>query len=228
MRAFKRIFYLSLFAVAMAYLEAAVVVYLRELYYPANILDIFPAKVFTMFDYYIELGRELATLVMLFAAGMLSTKNLKQGLMGFLYAWGVWDIFYYVWLYVTIGWPRSLFEWDILFLIPLPWFGPVITPVLIALLFVIVPGIILMKDSEPTFSPKAVATILIGGLFDLYAFLEISINTLRIEGKEGFIGLVPQKFNWPVYLIGLMLMAYGFYALLEKKKRKKKRAKQSS
>src|SRR2546422_2160642 len=25
----------------------------------------------------------------------------------------VWDIFYYVWLWVFIGWPPSLFTWDV-------------------------------------------------------------------------------------------------------------------
>ncbi len=221
MKGFKKVFYLTIFAVAMAFVEAAVVIYLRELYYPADILEIFPARTFSVFDLYIELGREISTLIMLFAMGMAATRNFKQGLMGFLFTWGVWDIFYYIWLYFTIGWPRSIFEWDILFLIPLPWFGPVITPVLIALLFTVIPGYLLLVERDPKLNLKSVIPILIGAVFDLYAFLEISLKTLRYEGKEGFIGLVPSGFNWPVYLIGLILMAYGFAGLIEKGKRKR-------
>ena len=222
MKGIKRIFYLSLFAVAMAYVEAAVVIYLRELYYPADILNIFPAKVFTMFDLYVELGRELATLIMLLAAGMLATDNFKKGLMGFLYTWGVWDIFYYIWLFISIGWPRSLLEWDILFLIPVPWFGPVISPILIALIFMIFPGYLLLRDKNPNLRISSILLILIGGLFDFYSFIEISLRTLKFEGKEGFIGLIPSGFNWPVYLIGLVLMLYGFKNLASGGKKRKK------
>ncbi len=221
MKGVKRIFYVSLFAVAMAYVEAAVVIYLRELYYPADILNIFPAKLFSMFDLYVELGREIATLVMLFAVGMMSTDNFKKGLMGFLYAWGVWDIFYYIWLYISIGWPRSLFEWDILFLIPVPWFGPVITPVLIALLFVIFPGYLLFRDKNPSFRLSSVLLIISGGLFDFYSFIEISLKTLKFEGKEGFIGLIPSGFNWPVYIVGLVLLLYGFKNMTSPVRKKK-------
>ncbi len=225
MRGMKKVFYLFIFAVAMAFVEAAVVIYLRELYYPGNILEIFPARTFSLFDLYIELGREISTLVMLFAAGMVAARSFKQGLMGFLFTWGVWDIFYYIWLYITIGWPRSLLEWDILFLIPLPWFGPVITPVLIAIIFAVIPGYILLTDSEPGFSIKTLVPIVVGAVFDLYSFLEISLKTLKFEGKDGFIGLVPSGFNWPVYLIGLILMAYGFTGLITKRKKKRRNAK---
>ena len=35
------------------------------------------------------------------------------------------------------GWPRSLFDWDVLFLLPLPWWGPVLAPVSIAVLMIV-------------------------------------------------------------------------------------------
>ena len=50
----------------------------------------------------------------------------------FALAMGVWDIFYYVFLWVFTGWPASIVDPDVLFLIPLPWWGPVISPTLIA------------------------------------------------------------------------------------------------
>ena len=39
----------------------------------------------------------------------------------FLFLFGVWDIFYYIWLKVFLHWPASLLTWDVLFLIPVPW-----------------------------------------------------------------------------------------------------------
>src|SRR5689334_23913292 len=52
-------------------------------------------------------------------------------------AFGVWDIFYYVFLRLISGWPRALLDWDILFLLPLPWWGPVLAPVSIALVMIL-------------------------------------------------------------------------------------------
>ena len=37
--------------------------------------------------------------------------------------------FYYLFLIPLTGWPKSLLDWDILFLLPVPWWGPVIAPV---------------------------------------------------------------------------------------------------
>ena len=52
-------------------------------------------------------------------------------------AFGVWDIFYYAFLRLIVGWPQSLWDWDVLFLIPLPWWGPVLAPVAIAVLLIV-------------------------------------------------------------------------------------------
>ena len=80
-----------------------------------------------------EVVREAATLVMLLAVGGLAGRSWRSRLGYALVAFGVWDIFYYVFLKIITGWPHSLLDWDILFLIPLPWWGPVMAPVSIAL-----------------------------------------------------------------------------------------------
>lgn len=128
----ERLLVLSLFTVAMAYVESAVVVYLRQVYGITDLLRDTPVRPDWLTP--IELGREIATLVMLFTAGSLAgrTPAARWGL--FLYAWGLWDILYYAWLRVFIGWPVSLGDWDLLFLIPLPWWGPVWAPMLAAAL----------------------------------------------------------------------------------------------
>jgi len=81
----------------------------------------------------IELGRELGTLIMLVAIGRIAGHNFQSRLSFTLIAFGVWDIFYYFWLNVFIGWPKSFCRPQFLVLIPPPWWGPVLSPVLISI-----------------------------------------------------------------------------------------------
>ncbi len=86
-----------IFAVAMAWVEAAAVFYLRTLvdriepYQPDPLPLIEPLGA-------VELAREAATLVMLLAVGMLAGRTLRSRLGYTAVAFGVWDIFYYVFL----------------------------------------------------------------------------------------------------------------------------------
>ena len=122
------------YAVAMAFLESAVVVYLQRA------LGIDPRAIFPVRDpamtgdlAAIEVGREAATLVMLGTVGWLAGRSGLERLAWAAVAFGTRDIFYYAWLWAFIGWPSSLGTWDLLFLIPVPWTGPVWAPVAISL-----------------------------------------------------------------------------------------------
>jgi hypothetical protein len=123
------------YAVAMAWVESAVAFYLRTMtdrinpHQTAPLPDV-PGITST------ELVREAATLIMLVAIGWLAGSNRRTRWGYSAIAFGVWDIFYYVFLKVICGWPTSLTDWDVLFLIPLPWWGPVIAPMLIAALMI--------------------------------------------------------------------------------------------
>jgi len=114
----------------MAFVESAVVVYLRAIYYPSGFT--FPIAIIPDRMVGIEVGREAATLLMLIAVSALAGKDRWERFLLFCLAFGVWDIFYYVWLRVFIGWPPSLLTWDILFLIPVPWIGPVLAPLIVS------------------------------------------------------------------------------------------------
>src|SRR5437762_7618395 len=123
------------FATAMAWVESSVVYYLRTMIdrvepYQANPLPIIGGLG------PVEMVREAATIIMLLTVGMLAGKNWRARLGYSAIAFGVWDIFYYVFLKVMCGWPHSLGDWDILFLLPLPWWGPVWAPMAIALLMI--------------------------------------------------------------------------------------------
>jgi hypothetical protein len=137
----KRILILVLFAVAMAYVEAMVVVYLRWLIPMPAWTGISTYKDLCRFIkdagiMWSEQTREFATIVMLVCIAWLFGKNIRERAAGFLIAFGIWDIFYYVFLYLWLRWPQSLLEWDVLFLIPCPWVAPVILPVCISLIMI--------------------------------------------------------------------------------------------
>ena len=113
----------TVFAVAMGFLEAAVVVYLRLHFYPNGFS--FPLAVIPDNILLVEVVRELATIVMLAAIGWLAGQGFLLRFSFFSLAFGIWDISYYIFLKITLDWPASLLTDDILFLIPLPWVGPV-------------------------------------------------------------------------------------------------------
>src|SRR3954466_7524604 len=123
--------WVSAYAIAMGVLEAAVVIYLRKLYFPGGFR--FPMNMIGGDIVVVELWRELATVVMLASIGALAGRTRSERFALFIYAFGLWDLVYYGFLKLTLGWPESVFTWDILFLLPIPWFGPVLAPCLVAL-----------------------------------------------------------------------------------------------
>jgi len=205
----RRLLPVAVFACAMAYLEAAVVVYLRRLVdvvEPWRDPGVYDATVAA-----IEVGREAATLVMLAALGWACGRNARTRVAFALFAFGVWDILYYAWLKALLGWPESLLTPDILFLIPLPWWGPVITPILIALLLAGgAVGVIALDDHGREVRPRAadwglmatgVGLILAAFMADALAALPASAETLS--------GLRPGPFRWGLYAAGLAVLAAG-------------------
>jgi hypothetical protein len=204
----------ALYAVAMAYVEAAAVVYLRRILGVVDLIrDMAP---FDPRIARVELGRELATLIMIAALGWALGRSWQARWAFACFAFGLWDIFYYVWLRVLLGWPSSLFEPDILFLIPLPWWGPVLSPLLIALLAVF-GGVLAVRidDQGGVIRPGSArwAAFLAGTFTVLYAFMADAIAALPATSEE--LGrLKPTAFPWPVYLIGLALMVWSVTSAL--------------
>jgi hypothetical protein len=190
-----------LFAIAMAYLESAVVVYLREMYDIVDLVKDTPLKpdAYTI----IEIGREAATIIMLAVIGLLAGSSLPKKIGYFFLSFGVWDIFYYIWLFIFIQWPKSLLEWDILFLIPLPWWGPVIAPVLISLLLISI-GYLLI--SEVKFKVTSIDWIVFGLsiIVLLYTFMEDSIKVI-FSGMGDLTEIRPTGFNWILFIIPFLI-----------------------
>jgi hypothetical protein len=193
----KRLFWLFLFGAAMAYLESAVVVYLRDLYYPGG-FD-FPLKTIPSSALWIEMGREVATIVMLVAVGFMFASTAPGRLAAICVVFGIWDIFYYIWLRIFIGWPGSLLNWDLLFLIPAPWIGPVIAPVLVSICLVVAGIIILFHESRGRkFHPPWWVWLveIIAGLIIISAFLW-NLPSVMLQ-------ISPPSFPWFIFLLGLI------------------------
>ena len=206
-RARTRWLIVAAFAVAMAWLEAATVLYLRVLVdrlqpYQPNPLPIRGALG------PVELVREAATLVMLFTVGMLAGRTWQTRLGYSAIAFGVWDIFYYVFLKVMCDWPTSLFDWDILFLLPLPWWGPVLAPVSVAVLMILW-GTLVTRwtagSSRISFA-SAWVSAWIGIALALYAFMADALHVAH-QGIDATRTVLPTTFNWPVFVVALTLMA---------------------
>ena len=199
----KKITWVTVFSVSMAFVEAAVVVYLRTIYYPDGFE--FPLRPITDNMIGVELLREFATILMLCSIAVLAGKRLWERFAYFLFCFGVWDIFYYIWLKVLLDWPSSIFDWDILFLIPLPWIGPVIAPVSISLLMVIFGFFIIYSfykgyDFKPTLTSRIL--VLVGTAFILFSFMRDTDAALHQQ--------LPQPYWYGFLLIGELLYVTAF------------------
>jgi hypothetical protein len=205
---FSRILTVSIFAAAMGYLEAAVAVYLRRLYYPDGF--IFPLRIPSEIAG-IEIAREAATIIMLLTVAMLAGKRFWKRFGYFLILFGVWDIFYYIWLKVVIDWPAGILDTDVLFLVPLPWIGPVIAPVLVSLLMIII-GISLTHrlDTGIKFSPPLLSWIMGGAatLIILYSFITGSADLSK--------PVEPEDYNYPILFVGLIFYGISYMWALRK------------
>ncbi len=144
-----------------------------------------------------ELFREAATLAMLAALALASSRNKRQWLAAFLIAFGIWDISFYAGLKILIGWPASLLTWDILFLLPVPWVGPVLSPVLVSISMIGAGLLVLHRDLSGKLHPFRWfhwALIYVGGFIVVLAFTWDFRNTAA--------GGLPNPFNWPLFLTG--------------------------
>jgi hypothetical protein len=196
------------FAAGMAWVEAACVYYLRAM---VDRLEPYQANPLPMHGVLapVELVREAATLVMLLAVGGIAGRTRITRLGYTAIAFGIWDIFYYVFLKIIYDWPKSLFDWDILFLIPLPWWGPVIAPVSIALLMIAWGTLVTLdtvRDPIPARTSMWWRFCALGTALALYVFMADSFHAVS-QGVTGPGSVLPTDFNWPLFALAVTLMA---------------------
>lgn len=218
---------LVLFSAAFGYVEAAVVAYLRSIYNPVRVHfyggssgDVFPLislhQLQALGPEHIlrlktELGRELATIIMLAGAALIAARKPREWLAAFLISFGIWDITFYLFLRLLLQWPASLFTWDILFLIPVPWTGPVIAPVLVSLSMIASGLVVLWREynHKPVhLTPWRWSLIFLGGALIMAAFMWDFRNTAT--------GGNPNPFNWLLFGGGEGMSLGAFVASLRR------------
>jgi len=225
----------TVFAISMGIFEGAIVVYLREIYYPAGFN--FPLTPINNHIAITELLRELASLFMLLSVGIIAGKNLSQRFAWFIYSFAVWDIIYYIVLWTILSWPESLLTWDILFLLPVTWTGPVIAPVVISVLMITLA--IMIYDFNRKSGNKTIITkkewiyLVVGALvifitfiWDYCRFLIKNISKTELKSKaltdkllDLSVQYFPERFPWLVYLTGIMVLLFSFYTFYRRNKK---------
>lgn len=224
--------WMTVFFMAMAFLESAVVVYLRALYYPEGfdfpLVPMDPTLVNT------EVFRELATMVMLLVPGALVTRSAMERFAWFCYGFGVWDIFYYVWLKVLLDWPSELASPDLLFLIPVPWVGPVWAPCVISLGLIALAVLILRGRSHGAIKLVDAWTwslLIAGALLMIMSFTldpllrsfgmeQLMDTTMLAESRAQALQhgreYIPEHYPWPWFAVGCGIAAWGLRRVLRR------------
>lgn len=212
----KKIIYVIVFAVAMGFMESAIVIYLRELFYPNGFN--FPLQPIPHRLAIVEILREAATVIMLVCVGYFSGRNKLQRFAFFSLAFAIWDLFYYIFLYVFLGWPSSIHTWDILFLIPVPWVGPVWAPCLLSLLMIAGAGYVIVRtEHNKRFAIRKHEwlSLLTGALIcilsfmlDFFRYSRAGNSSLIFSGDlfRDINHYVPASFDHTVFFAGFLLM----------------------
>ncbi len=211
-----RLIWVVVFSLAMGFLEAAVVIYLRDLYYPNGFA--FPLVLMSDTNALVELLREAATIIMLLGLGMLAGRTYNERFAFFISSFAIWDIFYYVFLKLFLGWPDSFLTWDILFLIPVPWIGPVIDPIIISLTMILLAACLVYRDQQLTsirIDMKEWSLLITGSLVVIgswtWEYLQYSFTAN--DPMEALNTFVPQTYRWMIFWIGegLLLLAITLF-----------------
>ncbi|MBE7559941.1 hypothetical protein HS125_13775 [bacterium] len=195
---------LTLFGLAFGYLEAGIVVYLRALYYPEGFAFplVLPEDTFVLT---VEVGREAATLFMLLGAALAAGWNGWTRYAAFSLLFGVWDIIYYLVLKWLLDWPESILDFDVLFLIPVPWIAPCLAPILISVGLILSAIVIERLDARGvSFSPNRWEWALAvgGGVIALYTFMR--------DLPAGLHQAMPMPYPWGLFALGYLLALAAF------------------
>ncbi len=197
---FKKLFAVIIFSIAFAYIDAAVVVYLRTIFFPNGF--IFPLTEFGVGPLWqkllpIEAGREIAMSVVILTAACLLSRQPQQRFAYFVLIFAGWDIFYYVWLKILTGWPVSIMDWDILFLMPAVWAAPVLAPLLVSTAMIVCAAVILYRCSVGRPLQAALPDLLGAVIAGFVMVLSFCIAGQHISEAD-----YRSHFYWPVFALG--------------------------
>ncbi len=212
------------FYASMAFLESSVVVYLRALYYPSGFA--FPLVPMDAGLVWTEVLREFATMIMLLAPAALVTRSAMERFAWFCFGFGVWDVFYYFWLKVLLDWPSSMATFDLLFLIPVPWVGPVWAPCLLSAGLILLAMLILRGESPSSVSSLGSVNwtlLILGASVIIFSFVLDPLRsgfgpTMLVDplGNEHLSSYIPNEFPWHLFLMGCSVSLLGLLRAFRK------------
>lgn len=208
----KKILYLVILGISFGYIEAAVVYYLRKLCYPSGFF--FPLVLPSLNIIGVEIAREVATIFLLLSFSFLIDKGIKKWGY-FCIVFGIWDIFYYVFLFILLKWPPSFFTYDILFLIPVAWVSPVLCPLMVSSILILY-GFFILRTEKINISKKDKLML----VFSLF-FIFLSFTFKSFQNPDVYISkkLTVYDFPWILFLTGLILFVIHFSLLYNKSKK---------
>ena len=204
----RRSAYASLWVLGLAFgwIEASVVVYLREIYVreislqgtndfaglPVSLVSL-PSRLVA-----VEMAREACTILLLGAVAWLAGRRTAARAGAFLLSFGIWDLTYYAVLRIVLRWPESLRAWDVLFLIPLPWVAPVWAPMTVAMLFVAAGSYVFWtSERERHYRWPDVGVLAASALLTIAAFL--------VEWRAVADYRMPERFPVWLFCAGVVL-----------------------
>jgi hypothetical protein len=220
----RTLLWVTIFGIAFANIESAVVIYLRDIFYPEGFS--FPLKAISpniesiRNIITVEVFREVATMLLLVSIAAVASKNFNVGFAWFIYAFAIWDIFYYFFLFVFLGWPESLLTWDVLFLLPVTWVGPVIAPIINSIYMILLALVIIRYwQTEQLIKKWHWAGLILGALiifisytedyvrfmstdFSLFELMDVNNTGLLMDKMQNY---VPQRFTWWLYFTGVVI-----------------------
>jgi hypothetical protein len=210
----RRLVIAIVFGIAFAYIESAVVVYLRAIFHPDGFN--FPLQAFDLTPLgkrllLTEIGREVATLVLILTAAWHFGRTLQERAAWSLVIFAVWDVFYYVWLKALLNWPASIMDWDVLFLIPWIWASPVLYPLLVSAAMFAFGVAILYRSTQGRPSVIRYADWL-GWL----AAATIIIASFCLGGTHVAESDYAKHFRWPLFAVGYALGLLAFLRALRR------------
>ncbi|MBA3051739.1 MAG: hypothetical protein ABII20_07220 [Candidatus Omnitrophota bacterium] len=209
----------SVFAVAMAFMEAAIVVYLRALYYPEGFS--FPLAAMPRNILLVEIMREAATIVMIASAAVLAARQFYGRMAVFFYMFAVWDIFYYVFLKALLGWPASFFEMDVLFLIPAVWAGPVLAPLICSFTMIALAALIekgLASAENFRLSAREWGLLWAGAFIIFLSFIwDYGFLILNGAVQSQILSFAPGPYKWGLFTSGEILILISLFMIGKKK-----------
>ncbi len=210
-------------ATALGYAEACVVVYLREAlapvrrrHYPQAVREPLPlltsrhlreAGDDTAVLLPAEVLREPAPLLVLAVAALGLRRRRGEGAGLFVLGFAAWDLLYYAFLKLLTGWPGSLRTWDVLFLIPVPWVAPVWAPMAVSLTLLPVGGALLVRPRRRARGGGVAAWSAVT------AGAGLVVASFLMRASQA-VGVVPERFDWPVFLAGWVLGVAGVFWLV--------------